>query len=357
MSRFNLANAYRGAGRAAEAIVLHEETLGLRETKLGPDHPDTLASVHFLGHALENSRPAEAESMFRRALAGYRKLHGPNGALTLELTRDLNSFLARTGRSSAAAARYRMALQEHGPGHPETLAARRDWGDALLSAGFLDLASAELQAALTDTVRILGPDHRIALVTRRHLAWLRHGATRTNRRWPSPRQLLADERRALGESDGETTQTLRNSIQIACEADRSEIALELCHTWVGPLDGGTANQLDQYGEALLRRRDPARAESLLRESFKIRERLPEDWSRFSTMSLLGHSLQGQKHYAQAEPWLLKGYDGMKFREHHIPPMSRSSLTEAAARIVALYDAWGQRERAAAWRAKLGGPRV
>ena len=43
-SRSNLATAYRDAGRAAEAIPLHERTLADRERVLGPDHPDTLAS-------------------------------------------------------------------------------------------------------------------------------------------------------------------------------------------------------------------------------------------------------------------------------------------------------------------------
>ena len=44
-SRNNLANAYWSAGRNAEAIALHEETLKLRESKLGPDHPDTLRAA------------------------------------------------------------------------------------------------------------------------------------------------------------------------------------------------------------------------------------------------------------------------------------------------------------------------
>ena len=38
-SRNNLALAYRVAGRAAEAIALHERTLADRERVLGPDHP------------------------------------------------------------------------------------------------------------------------------------------------------------------------------------------------------------------------------------------------------------------------------------------------------------------------------
>ena len=50
-SRNNLATAYQEAGRAAEAIPLHEQTLADRERVLGPDHPDTLASRNNLAIA------------------------------------------------------------------------------------------------------------------------------------------------------------------------------------------------------------------------------------------------------------------------------------------------------------------
>jgi hypothetical protein len=50
-SRNNLANAYQSAGRAAEAIPLHERTLADRERILGPDHPDTLNSRNNLAVA------------------------------------------------------------------------------------------------------------------------------------------------------------------------------------------------------------------------------------------------------------------------------------------------------------------
>ena len=77
------------------------------------------------------------------------------------------------------------------------------------------------------------------------------------------RQLLADDRHALGESDEETLQTLRNSIQIGCEADRHQLTLELFRTWTWPADRRIADQFEKYGLALLRRMEPVQAESLL----------------------------------------------------------------------------------------------
>jgi hypothetical protein len=55
-----------GAGRAAEAIALHEGTLKLRESKLGPDRPDTLQSRKNVAAAYESiGRLAEAEGLCR----------------------------------------------------------------------------------------------------------------------------------------------------------------------------------------------------------------------------------------------------------------------------------------------------
>ena len=64
------------------------------------------------------------------------------------------------------------------------------------------------------------------------------------------------------------------------------------------------------------------------------------------------ALAGQKNYAEAEPLLLGGYDGLKAREDKIPADHRKKLAEAAARIVPFYEAWGKAEKAAEWRKRL-----
>jgi eukaryotic-like serine/threonine-protein kinase len=109
-TRYNLANAYQAASRTAEAISMYEATLKLRESNLGPDHPDTLVSVHKQAHNLEKTRPGDAEPLFRRALAFYRKTEGPDGPLTVDLTRDMAMLLDRTGRRDEAVPLYRELI-------------------------------------------------------------------------------------------------------------------------------------------------------------------------------------------------------------------------------------------------------
>ena len=100
----------------------------------------------------------------------------------------------------------------------------------------------------------------------------------------------------------------------------------------------------------------ADAEAAAREGLDARTRkAPDDWPRFHTMSLLGAALAGQKKYAQAEPLLIAGYEGLKAREARIAAPARGRLRAAAGRIVPFYEAWGKPDRAAEWRKTLGTP--
>jgi hypothetical protein len=53
-----------------------------------------------------------------------------------------------------------------------------------------------------------------------------------------------------------------------------------------------------------------------------------------------------------EPLLLAGYEGMKEREAKIPAQAKVRLTEALERLVQLYEATDQKEKADEWRKKL-----
>lgn len=86
----------------------------------------------------------------------------------------------------------------------------------------------------------------------------------------------------------------------------------------------------------------------------IRQKLqPDVWTTFNTQSMLGGAKLGQKKYAEAEPLLIQGYQGMKDRKAKIPKQFRAArLTEALERLVALYEATGKRDAVAIWRKEL-----
>ncbi len=60
----------------------------------------------------------------------------------------------------------------------------------------------------------------------------------------------------------------------------------------------------------------------------------------------------KENYAEAEPLLLSGYEGMKQREEKIPAQGKIRLTEALRRLLELYDTWDKKDKADEWRKKL-----
>jgi tetratricopeptide (TPR) repeat protein len=96
------------------------------------------------------------------------------------------------------------------------------------------------------------------------------------------------------------------------------------------------------------------AEQFAREWLQVGEtKLADGWGWSYLQSLLGGSLLAQKKYAEAEPLLLKGYEGMKQREaQQVPVVAKRDLTDALERLAQLYDAMSQKDKAAEWRKKL-----
>jgi hypothetical protein len=94
----------------------------------------------------------------------------------------------------------------------------------------------------------------------------------------------------------------------------------------------------------------AEAEQHLREGLALEEKLRPVGHRSTanTRSLLGGCLARQKKFADAEPLLLQGYQGLA-QAKATPP---KRLREALERLVQLYDAWGQKDKADEWRKKL-----
>ena len=118
-------------------------------------------------------------------------------------------------------------------------------------------------------------------------------------------------------------------------------------------DPRLAGALATHGRTLLKAGKPADAKVILRECLAIRDKKQaDDWRTFNTRSLLGGSLLGQKKYVDAEPLLLAGYEGMKEREAKIPPLAKDRLTDALQRLVQLYEATGQKDKAEQWRKKV-----
>ena len=116
-----------------------------------------------------------------------------------------------------------------------------------------------------------------------------------------------------------------------------------------------ATTLEFLGRNLLQQRQWTAAEALFRDCLSLRENKEPQMmaNRFSTKSLLGASLIGQKKYAEAEPYLLQGYQGLRdAAKNYAMFVGRVPVPEAAERLVQLYEATGKKDKAEEWRKKL-----
>src|SRR6185436_16753934 len=95
------------------------------------------------------------------------------------------------------------------------------------------------------------------------------------------------------------------------------------------------------------------AESLVRRCLSIREkyRPPGHWTTANARSLLGETLALQGRFAEAEPLILAGYEGVVSAPGARPERRR----RAGQRIVELYQAWGKSQQVEEWRARLSDP--
>ena len=115
-----------------------------------------------------------------------------------------------------------------------------------------------------------------------------------------------------------------------------------------------------YGlsQTLLSEKKYAEAETAVRAALAFYEkRMPDDLLRFELTGLLGSALLGQKKFANAEPLLTTGYEGIKARFDKTPEADGARLAvtirvvEAVDRLVELYGATDKPGEVKKWRAE------
>ena len=140
--------------------------------------------------------------------------------------------------------------------------------------------------------------------------------------------------------------------------DRSAIrlykdVLALRQRKLGPDHPDTLSSMNNLADAYRIAKRWADAETLLRECLELRQKSKRDqWLCFHTMSQLGAALAAQGKHAEAEGYLIGGYEGLSANEAKIPATRKKDVANDGARIVPFYEAWGKPKDAAIWREKL-----
>jgi tetratricopeptide (TPR) repeat protein len=400
----HLSIAYQHVGKVSEAIALAERVRDAKIARLGPDHADILPTLNILAAAyLAAGKVPEAIAVWERVRDAQTARLGPDHPNTLITLDNLALAYMNAGRLSEAIALFERVrdglIARLGPDHADTLIALSSLAGAYHRAGRHREAIALFERVRDAQIARLGPDHLSTLITLRMLGAEYWSVKRLDKSVPLFEDLLKREETKLGRQHPETQMNVGNLgvnykdsgrlgeaiplieeayhthakfptlgafgaqlVDAYVKAGRSPEAGKLVHELVAearksaPKDSPQlANALAQSGLTLLQIKAFADAEPLLRECLTIREQTQADvWNTFNTRSMLGGALLGQKRYAEAEPLLASGYDGMKRRAATIPLAGRNRLTEALKRLVLLYESWDKPQEAARCRATLAG---
>ena len=319
----NVAVLYQLEGRYEEAESLLTKVLETRRRVLGEENPSTALSMNNLSVLYRiQGKFADAEPLMTKTLAVRRRVLGEENPITL-LTMGNQAFLyqmqGKYGQAEALSTKALEVLRRvEGEENPDTLTSMTTVGLLYRSEGKFAQSEPLLIKVLELRRRVLGPEHPDALTSMHNLANLYRSEGKSTEAAALLTSVLEARRRVLGPSHPDTTAVM-----------------------------------SLLGEVRLQQKEFDTAETLLREVRNGDAKTAvETWRRYWSQSLLGASLAGRAKYAEAEPLLVSGYQGMIERAASIPFEDRLALREAGQRIVQLYESWGKPDRAAEWREQL-----
>jgi len=359
-----LAKLYAVEGNVARAEALAVQILQIRRRVLGPEHPDTLDSMRQVAWLHnEQGKYKQAEALYSQAVEIGRRAMGPEHRSTLSSMHGLAITYDCEHRYAQAEALETQAVgikrRVLGPEERDTLISMEVLAEAYTGEGKYAEAEALLGQVVAISRRRLGAqnDFTLSFMDALAAAYLAEGKytqaealfnqildTATKVQGPEARFTLS-----ILSALASAYQQEGNYSQAASYAAR---ALAGRRHILGPENLNTMLSVADLGLAYESRGKFAESEPLAREAMDFHQRKqPDDWHRFRAESLLGASLAGQRKYAEAEPLLIEGYQGMLSRKAQLDPWDSYHLNLAHQWIVQLYQAWGPPAKAAEWRRK------
>jgi serine/threonine-protein kinase len=264
---------------AAEPLL--NEGLALKQTALGPDHPEVAGILNSLALVYEElGRIDEARATLRKVIAIRRQQPGdePNENLAVNLN-NLANMLNDAGEVEEAEAMYREAIDileaKYGQEHPYIAFLFNSLAGLHQDQGDFEQAEADLERARAISYEFLGEEHPFTAVVHHNLGRLFYA-----------------------------------SKDYAAAIPQFTLALDLRRRTLPEGNPDIAASLDGLGTALIESGQASAAEPHLREALAIRQQVYEegDWRIAQVEGHLGKALVRQGRYAEAEPLLVRSYE-------------------------------------------------
>ena len=160
----DVASLYEDMGEYRKAEPLYQEALRIRQKVLGPEDPFTANSLNNLAvlyHVM--GEYAKVEPLYQEALRIRQKVLGPEHPLTAQSFNNLAGLYEDMGQDAKAEPLLQEALRIYqkalGPEHPDTASGLENLGELYQDMGEYAKAEPLLQEALRIYQRVLGPEH------------------------------------------------------------------------------------------------------------------------------------------------------------------------------------------------------
>ena len=307
--RLAIGQAYRGLDELQPAIPHLERAVALHQAHLGPTHTDTLDDMETLAGTYSwVARYAEAIALRQQVLATFTAMLGPDHVKTLGCVHALATDYRRDGQPEISVQLLEKLLDKQrsrsGPIHPDTLNTLHK-----LALVYADLGRFHDAMALHENffagVKSAGGSYREVPI------------------WPMLTFAFVCQR--AGELE-KAERLLRDALEQIRKRGTPRNLLK-----------ARANARSWLALNMLMKKRFAEAEPLAREALAYYEReLPDNPQRFACLSLLGGVLLDQQRYAEAEPLILQGYQGLKQRQA-TRFIEKYHLDEASRRLVRFYE--------------------
>jgi non-specific serine/threonine protein kinase/serine/threonine-protein kinase len=210
-----MGQVYENLGLYAPAEKLKQRALETRKRVLGPDHPDTLASMMQLADFSNTvGRYGESERRASEALEASRRVLGPEHATTLSCMTVLALSYWRQRRFDEAEKLFLAQLEvyrrTHGPDHLVTLGTEANLASIYNSQRRFDEAEKLWLPTIERLRRLLGEDNPTTLSAMGNLAIVYEGTGRLREAEEIERKVVAAETRVLGPEHQSTLVSMMN---------------------------------------------------------------------------------------------------------------------------------------------------
>ena len=360
-----LGKVYRNLGLFDKALNLAQESFDLRQ-KLFPEESEEVASsLSTLGVVkMDKGDFASAETLMKQALELQRKMLGPENLAVAESLNNLGSLRFSAGDWKGSEQYFREALALHrkllGNENLPVAITLNNLAMVLNYEEKYEESEALYQESLGIRRRLLGGDHPQIAQSVNNIAMLYLRQKKYAQAEPMFQEALAINRKAVGEVHPVVASNLNNLALVYLEQgqlDKAEeyfrqvLALDL--KIYGQNHPKVAQSLQSLGATLVREKRYKEAEESMRQAIAVKlKTFPEThWEIATTKNMLGGCLTEAKNYGAAEPLLVESYNIIKKQFG----LKHDRTRRAGSRLIALYDATGQKEKATALRTELGMP--